>query len=248
MPTEQTPGSGWSGKLYRLLLGGSALTLLVLLIALALWGLANIGTHPITDIKVDGELRHVTRPQLRALIAPQAQRGFFGMDVATLRDQLQAVPWVASAQVRRIWPGRLELRIRERVPLTRWGSQALLSRNGERFRPPPESMPDNLPWLDGPKHSEQRVLEQYRQFVQLLKVSGLGVASLVLDQRGAWRLTLDNGLELLLGREQMSKRLWRLVQVYATVIKPKVSGIGQVDLRYSNGFALSWRKQATAGK
>ena len=162
------------------------------------------------------------------------------MDMTGLRTSLQAIPWVQSVSVRRIWPNRLEVTLRERTPLARWGAQELLSMAGQRFLPPPRSIPDHLPWLDGPPDSEQRVLEHYRRFAELLKVAGLGIYGMSVDPRGAWRLVLDNGLQLLLGRHRMAQRLWRLAQVYTTVVKPRTSDIQLVDLRYGNGFALRW--------
>ena len=242
--TEQSTAlQSWRQALKRLLLMTATVLLLGLPIVMAIYWVASIGLRPIEQISVDaGQSMHIPERQLKRLIMPQAQRGFFGLDVDDLRQTLRQIPWVESAGVRRIWPDRLEIELLERQPLTRWGSQELLDAHGKRFLPPPQSIPDNLPWLDGPVDSEQRVLEQYLQFAELLKVTGLGIYAVTVDQRGAWRLKLNNGLELLLGRERMAQRLWRLVQVYGTVIKPKQTEIRNIDLRYSNGFALSWRK------
>lgn len=240
---EQTTLQSWRRALKRLLFMTATVLLLGLPIVMALYWVTSIGLRPIDQISVNaGQSTHIREQQLKQLIIPQAQQGFFGLDVDELRQTLQQIPWVESAGVRRIWPDRLEIELLERQPLTRWGSQQLLDAHGRRFLPPPQSIPDNLPWLDGPADSEQRVLEQYLQFAELLKVTGLGIYAVSVNQRGAWRLKLDNGLELLLGRERMTQRLWRLVQVYSTVIKPKQADIRNIDLRYSNGFALSWRK------
>jgi len=239
--SQQQPVSAWRRTLSNLALYGGGGLLLLVPIVLAIYWVTIIGSRPMVRINVEGALHHVTPLQLRQLIEPQAQAGFFGIDVAALHDTLQALPWIASVRVRRIWPDQLEIHVQERVPMTRWGSQALLSITGEHFLPPPASMPDNLPWLDGPADSEQRVLDQYRQFVEVLASSGLSIYALTLDQRGAWRLLLDDELEVLLGRERMTRRLWRLAKVYSSVIKPKVAEIQRIDLRYSNGFALSWR-------
>ena len=233
----------WRLATRRLLLLSGWLLLLLTPVSLAIYWIADIGLRPIEKVSIDGALRHIPPNLLRSVITPHTERGYFGMDVVQLRESLQAIPWVESISVRRIWPDRLQVDLREQVPLARWGSQELLSLSGERFRPPPQSIPENLPWLDGPPDNEQRVLEHYQRFADLLKVAGLGIFGLSVDPRGSWRLVLDNGLELVLGRDHMAQRLWRLAQVYTTVVKPRAGDIQLVDLRYSNGFALNWRPQ-----
>ena len=235
--------------LQRLLLLSGTVILLVIPVALAVYWIFSIGTRPIEQITVNGEdLRHLSRQQLQQLITPQARRGFFGMDVDALRRSLRQIAWIRDAQVRRLWPNGLEVELQEHQPQARWRSGELLSARGQRFRPPPESIPDGLPWLDGPEGDQQRVLEQYRQFAEMLDTTGLGIYALTVDQRGSWKLILDNRLELLLGRERIVQRLWRLAQVYSDIIKPRENDIQRVDLRYSNGFALSWRSGTASAR
>ena len=228
--------------LQRLLLFSGTLVLLIVPIAMAIYWIASIGLRPIDQITVNGEdLQHLSKQHLQQLIAPHARNGFFGMDVDALRQSLQDIAWVRDATVRRVWPSGLDVELQEHRPQARWRSGELLSNAGQRFRPPPESIPDGLPWLDGPPGNEQRVLAQFRQFAEMLATTGLGIYALTVDQRGSWKLILDNRLELLLGRERMAQRLWRLAQVYTAMVKPRATDIQRVDLRYSNGFALSWR-------
>jgi cell division protein FtsQ len=223
-----------------MLLSGTLL-LLIIPIALAVYWIASIGLRPLTQITINGELQHVHPNQLKALITPQTERGYFGMDVDALRHSLLEIPWIDTASVRRHWPNGLEVDLQEHEPQARWRSGELLSTTGQRFRPPPKTMPDGLPWLDGPSDSEARVLEHYHQFAELLATTGLGIYALTVDRRGTWKLILDNRLELLLGRERTAARLWRLAQVYTAMVKPRANQIQRIDLRYSNGFALSWR-------
>lgn len=248
MASEQTTDSRHSAwatvveLLQRLLLFIGTLLLLVIPIAVVSYWIANIGLQPITRISVSGEnVQHLPQQQLQRMIAPQARKGFFGIDVSTLRQSLQAIAWIRNASVRRVWPNGLDIELQEQRPQARWRSGELLSIAGQRFRPPPESIPDGLPWLDGPAGDEQRVLQQYRQFARVLAPTGLGIYALTVDQRGSWKLILDNRLELLLGRERTAQRLWRLAQVYNAMVKPRADTMQRIDLRYSNGFAVSWR-------
>ena len=230
----------------RLLLLGSTTLLLIVPVVIAIYWIANMGLQPLEQISVSGDMGHVAKQQLQQLITPHTHDGYFGVDVASLRDSLREVPWIRAASVRRVWPNGLEVEVKEHNPQARWRSGELLSVTGQRFQPPPQSIPDGLPWLDGPAGTSQRVLQQYRQFADVLATTGLGIYALTVDQRGSWRVILDNRLELLLGRKRMAQRLWRLARVYTAMVKPRVVDIQQVDLRYSNGFALSWRDRPTS--
>lgn len=223
----------------------AAVLVLVVAPLLLAWNWMNsLGHRPITDVTVSGTLRYVSPTQLQELLGPSLERGYFGVDVSRMRATLETLPWVERALVRQSWPSRLEIAIHEHVPRARWGEHELLSYTGERFRPSPASIPEGLPLLSGPRDSEHRVMAHYQQFSDLLKIAGLGIHGVAVDSRGAWRVTLDNGLVMLLGRERMEKRLWRVARVYPVVVKPRVDDIERVDLRYSNGFAISWRNAA----
>jgi len=70
----------------------------------------------------------------------------------------------------------------------------------------------------------------------MLNPIGQEIAALTLDPRGAWRLTLADGRELLLGREQLAFRLRRFIGVHAELAR--LDDVRRVDLRYPNGLAL----------
>ena len=70
---------------------------------------------------------------------------------------------------------------------------------------------------------------------------GLGFAGLTLEQRGAWTLTLANGIEVVLGRDQVEQRFERFITVYENRLASRVSEVSRVDARYSNGVAVQWK-------
>jgi hypothetical protein len=74
----------------------------------------------------------------------------------------------------------------------------------------------------------------------------LKFAKLVQDERRAWWLTFDNGLEVYVGRERFEERLrgWR--NSIRRCWPLRLDQIAVVDLRYVNGFAVRWKAE-TAG-
>jgi cell division protein FtsQ len=75
---------------------------------------------------------------------------------------------------------------------------------------------------------------------------GLDVRRLNLDLRGAWELTLQNGIEIRLGRRDVEQRTDLFLDVVADIISSRESEIEFADMRYSNGFTIGWKNGTQA--
>lgn len=192
---------------------------------------------PIRWLEVSGELERLTAAQVRAAVAEQARRGFFAINVEQARAEVEALPWVARAQVSRHWPDALQISVSEQQAVARWRGRALVSRTGELFEVAGTSGMQGLTRLDGPDGRELEVFEHWQQMRARLASQGLEIRHLELDPRGAWRLELGGGLELLLGREDISKRLERFLRVRSGL--RGLEQIDRIDLRYPNGLAVT---------
>jgi cell division protein FtsQ len=67
------------------------------------------------------------------------------------------------------------------------------------------------------------------------------LATLELDARGAWNMTLDNGVVVRLGRQRMEQRFDLFMRVAAKLVSQRATDIAYVDMRYGNGFAIGWK-------
>ncbi len=215
--------------------------LTALLLAGAAWGIITLrdpATLPIRAVKVEGRFTHVTAQTLQQAVADAATGGFLSVNVDAIRRAALSLPWVHSIAVRRVWPDTLRLTVTEHIAVARWGEQGLINADGAVFTPDPSSFPPGLPELRGPAGTEGTVLNQYRAMSQALAPLKRRVARLELDERRAWRLFMDSGMELVLGREQAEVRLQRFIAIYPALQAAEPPGIARVDMRYSNGFAL----------
>jgi cell division protein FtsQ len=70
---------------------------------------------------------------------------------------------------------------------------------------------------------------------------GLDVRRLHLDARGAWDMTLQNGVEIRLGRQHVDERTALFLDVVANIVSSREADIDFVDMRYSNGFTIGWK-------
>ena len=67
--------------------------------------------QPIATISVEGDLSYVNQQAVQQRIAPYADASFFSVDLLSMRRELESMPWIASAQVRRVWPDQLVVRL-----------------------------------------------------------------------------------------------------------------------------------------
>jgi len=225
------------------------IVLVPLLVGSVSWGwmqLSDPATFPIKSVRIETPLKRVSKEEIRHAVSGHVNGGFMRVDVEGIRDDLESLPWVSQASVRRSWPDVLIIGVQEQKPVARWSNGGLLNARGELFQPKEEAQWTMLPLLRGPKGTEMILMEEYQAMQGMVEPLGLRISHLTMNERRAWSLNLDNGLKLRLGRNNAHVRLLRFVRVYAKVLKPRQEKIDSVDLRYTNGFAVRWRDGATA--
>jgi len=200
---------------------------------------------PIEVVRIDGELIRTDRARLKAVVGRHTDAGWASVDLTALQRDVEALPWVAQASLRRVWPDTLTVKVAERHAVAVWNGDALIGADGVIFRP--QRVPgDGLVRLRGPAGQGKAMLERLRRFETQLAPLGLGIAALDQDARRAWRVTLDNDVVLRLGRAHINARLARLQAVWPAVLAGKAGRIEAVDLRYTNGFAVAWAGEGGA--
>lgn len=219
-----------------------ALSVVVMLYA-ALYAVVHLPIFPLREVKVDGQLSHVSREQIKLIVDKHLKGNFFTLDLIKARDAFEKLPWARNVSLRRRWPDRLEVMVEEHQELARWGSIALVDTHGELFHAASGS---DLPVFYGPGDGVIEIASQYGEFSKILKLANLEIANLTLTQRRAWQVTTKNGMVVELGRVEMQARLDKFARVYSTTIAGLNKKIAYADLRYPNGFAV--RRPAEANK
>lgn len=211
-----------------------ALSVVVMLYA-ALFAVVHLPIFPLREVKVDGELSHVNREQVKLIVAKHLKGNFFTLDLVKARNAFEKLPWARSVSLRRRWPDTLEVVIEEHQALARWGTIALVNTHGELFHAASGS---DLPMFYGPGDGVIEVASQYGEFSKILKTANLEIANLALTPRRAWEITTSDGMVVELGRIEMQPRLEKFVSVYSRTIASLNMKVTYADLRYPNGFAV----------
>ena len=197
--------------------------------------LARLPVFDLREVKVGGDLKHVTRGEIESVVQRELRGNFFTLDLVVARAAFERLPWVRRVNVRRHWPGGLDVALEEHAPLARWGTTALVNTHGEVFG---GAYDRELPVFTGPEGSAREMAIQYAYFTRTLsRISEIPV-ELQLTARRAWQVKLASGMTLALGRESVEARLARFVEVHGRTLAPLGRRIEYVDLRYANGFAV----------
>lgn len=223
-------------------------------VATARW-MARLPAFDIKGIAVSGDISHNSALNLRANVAPRLSGTFFSMDLTQVRAAFEAVPWVRKAVVRREFPNRLKVVLQEHQAVAYWGTESelrLINNFGEVFEANVgEVEQDSLPRLNGPQGQGADVLAMYRMLAPLFDEMELPLDALELSVGGSWRVLLDTGATIELGRggtEDVSARVRRFLQTLTQVTTRyarRASAIESADLRHENGYAIRLRGVST---
>ena len=197
------------------------------------------GDRKITAYALVGQNEFTTYPDVQdVLLKMGSLKGFWGQDVKQIQEQLETIPWVKGAVVRKIWPNRLSIWLSEYQPIAIWNKTEFVTKEGTVFQLPMDKLKEKaLPYLGGPDYQSLKVLEAWNQIFADFKAKNLVVKGVAIDDRGAWQVTLDNDIVLKLGRGDWKPKLDRFVTIYPQIEVPEGKRIDYVDLRYASASA-----------
>ena len=230
---------------------------IVLLIATAAFALRH-SIFEIMRITVDGDAQHHNAVTLRANVTSRLKGNFFSLDLREAKTAFEAVPWIRQAVVKREFPNRLRVTLEEHRSAAFWGvdnESRLINSFGEIFEANPgDADSQDLPRLLGPDDQALQVLAMYRSLKILMSRMDIGIEELELSSRGNWRLQLDSGAVIELGRGsidevrvRIEQFLATLTQIISTYQRRGFDSMESADLRHSAGYAIKLRGVSTAG-
>jgi cell division protein FtsQ len=193
-------------------------------------------------ISVTGDMTHTRTTAVQEMVQPALSGGFLGANLQQVREQLEALPWIYEASVRRVWPNALEIHVVEQLPIARWGDAAFLNHEGEVFRPSNRDAWQTLPLLQGPEGQAGELMDYYQRLVDMLAPLGLGVSQLQMDGRGGVEAVLSGGQQLVIGGSDFLERMYRFAAVYRTELAGRMAEVERIDLRYERGVAVAFRE------
>ncbi|MBE0482594.1 MAG: FtsQ-type POTRA domain-containing protein [Bacterioplanes sp.] len=243
-PLPQKSSRQWQLRLPKMAWQWLVYPIVVLLLLVA--GQASYKRWPIQEVEIQGRLLIWQPEQIAEPLIWVKEEHFFTVDLARIQQQVSDMPLIAHVQVRKRWPGRIELRVFEDVPMARWGDNALVTVSENISAIPVGYDASSLAVIDANEDHLELALRSFRHIQQTLVHPDVTVqvVSLQVGDTGSIRVHLDNDWQVEFGRQYFEERVRRLDFLLQRLPQDDVATI---DLRYGKGAAVAWHPSRENG-
>ncbi len=218
LDTRWPPGAGLAGTALVILasLGygtvkGDHVADLVAAIRDARDGVANAVGLRIVSVALTGN-HHVSREEILATAGVTGTTSLLFLDVEQTRERLKTNPWIADASVLKLYPGELQIGVKERAAFALWqkdGRVSVIADDGTVLEPyvPPHLI--QLPFVVG-RGAQTRAKEFLALLDRYPTMRDFVRASVLVGER-RWNLRLKNGIDVRLPETDVALALERLI-------------------------------------
>lgn len=233
--------------------------LLLMACAVLLGWVTRLPLFAFQAIQIQGDVTRNSAASLRANALPSLSGTFLSMSLFAGQKAFEAVPWVRSATVQRVWPNRLRVKLEEHRPAAYWETKvegadeqsdssmdrSLVNSFGEVFQANLGDVEDDgLPELAGPVGSSAAMLHMWQRLQAASTGWGDRIERLDLSGRGSWRLTFEKGAVVELGRgneDELLARFGHFIRTITQITSRYKTAVLSADLRHADGYAVRLR-------
>jgi cell division protein FtsQ len=176
---------------------------------------ANAVGFRITSVAISGR-KQLTQDEVLAIGGVNGRSSLLFLDAATVREKLEADPWIREATVQKLYPGRLQIDVTERKPFALWqedGRVSVIDEDGTVLEPYVARRFVSLPLVVG-KGAASRVSEFFKVLAQYPQVRSAVKAVVFVGER-RWNLRLANKLDVRLPEHDVEGALATLTRAEA---------------------------------
>jgi cell division protein FtsQ len=217
---------------------------LVLLLAVAGWSLWQQLDQPVARVQVQGLLTPPEQAAISAAVSESISGGLLSVDLAEVGARIRALSWPRTVQVRRIWPDTLSIRVEKESVVAAWGGGGHLTSAGKVV--PLAEVDYPVPTLATTLSEPRHAMELYQLLAWRVGQQGFVIAALSENSLGEWTMTLDDGITVALGNQDLTARVDRFLLTYRQALARQRDRIAHVDARYANGVAVRWSEPLLA--
>lgn len=197
-------------------------------------------SNPITNVVVEGEFRYINSEVIEDIINNHIKGSFIREQLNEMQKHIKQNPWISDVTLRRQWPDKLLVKVIEQQAIARWGVIGFVNNSGELVKVDNNELINDLPILRGAEEQAMEIMKQYQVLSQAIAPYGLSMVELEKTHLGAWALILDNGWQLLLGRNDAVKKVQGLMRMLVNNTIERQDEISVIDMRYEQGLAIQW--------
>lgn len=190
---------------------------------------------PIKQISIIGEYQHIDKEQVDLIANEYIEGNFFSINLDQTRDAFKKLAWVREIAIRKKFPDILEVTIEEHKPIARWGRVGLVNSYGEIFN---AASQEELPSFIGYETFVKEMTLKFMEMNKILSKELMQVGTITLSERLSWEVITDNQVRVILGKDNIIKKLNLFTNNYQNILAELKNRIEYVDLRYKDGFSV----------
>jgi len=174
-------------------------------------GAGNAAGFRIVSVALAGQ-HHVSREEVLAVAGVTGSTSLLFLDVEQTRERLKTNPWIADATVLKLYPGELQIGIKEREAFALWqkdGQVSVIADDGTVLEPYVSPRLIELPLVVG-RGAETRAKEFLALLDRYPALRAFVRAAVLVGER-RWNLRLNNGIDVRLPETDIAPALERLV-------------------------------------
>jgi cell division septal protein FtsQ len=192
------------------------------------------GAGDLRYMVVFGDIGEGERDQIRRVVLAMENAL---SDIDEVRTRVEALSWVAAAEVQFNWPDELTINVHPERAIAYWNESAFINKEGVAFQSTFHAGID-LPHLYGPEAQIDDVMRRYLEIRRALP--DFLIEMVEVRARGAVAFELRAGWQVLLGSNDVSERLQRSVVVINRLERMGVEPTNtRIDARYTDGVAIN---------
>src|SRR6476469_5188675 len=172
---------------------------------------ANAAGFRIVSVALAGQ-HHISREDVLAAAGVTDTTSLLFLDVEQTRERLKSNPWIADATVLKLYPGELQIGIREREAFALWqkdGRVSVIADDGTVLEPYVAPRLIELPLVVG--EGAQTKAKEFLALLDRHPDLRASVRATVLVGERRWNLRLKNGIDVRLPETDIAPALERLV-------------------------------------
>ncbi len=211
----------------------------LLMVGLLAFATVSIDRSNVTRMSIVGNL---DERQLSSIKATLAEIDTASSEVEQVKQALSELGWVHHANVRKNWPHAIEIEVFPESVIAYWNDNGFINKEGSVLYTE-MLIGGDLPHLYGPADAERDVMRQFQQLNQMLNNYGHEIKLLTVTERGSWSLETEDGVQVLLGKEDLKARMQRFLTVSVNLgERGDARFVERMDARYTNGIAVHFEK------
>ena len=234
----------------RRFLAALAVCLLLAAVAVSSFPGYFLSFFEIHAVELTGEVSHISQVAFRRALGTTTMGNFFNINIDSIREAALKAPWVKDVNVRRVWPNKINIEIKEHKALALWEDGRLVSVEGKLFAANPEEAdnPMALPEFFGRADMVGEVTRRYRRFSRMLQAR---VTEVSVSERDSWAVAIAGEnippTRIELGVEQtdwtLEDRFGVVIVQYPDVVKLMHGAPSSIDARYELAFSATLPEQ-----